>query len=296
MFACLLLTHGVQKAWAQDEEEEGASEEEEGSAEEAPAEGEESAEEATEEATSEEEAPADAGGRWPRAVLARPLTLPKSLIRVGGALSANNDFSALGLTLQGGYGVSDDLEVFGSYAFSLKEFEAKGSLNAGVGYKILKGSAGDKLDGDVRVQAGYNVLGEGLNPLVAGLEARYKLSDKLAVYMPGTHLLVSLDDQVIVVGMTTVSTKPIAFRVPVGVEFQATPELYVSAITQIANIDIKDSANAFIFADTTPLALTAVYNAKPNLDAFVGISTDLTNEPGDTLGFLVGANYYMGAL
>ncbi len=78
--------------------------------------------------------------------------------------------------------------------------------------------------------------------------------------------------------------------------YQATPELYVSVLTTIFTLDILDSATTVIFADTTPLTFQGTYNVQPNLDAYAAISTDLTNEPGDTLSFLIGANYYLGAL
>ncbi len=280
MFGLLLVAH-TGAAWAQDEDE--SSDE---SAEEASEEAAEGAEEAAEEATEES---ADAAvGRWPRAVIARPRTLPKGLTQLGAALSANNDFSLLGLGINGGYGVSDDIEVRGSYAFSLKEFEAKGSLNFGVGYKVLRGAAGGKLEVIARGDTGYNFLAEGLNPLTLGAQAQYNISDKIAVVTPGGQLAISLEE----VG----GVRPIALNLPVGVGYQATPELYVQLDTRIASIEISDSPTTVIFADTTPLAVTATYNVKPNLDAYLAISTDLTNEPDDALGFLVGANYYLGAL
>jgi hypothetical protein len=48
--------------------------------------------------------------------------------------------------------------------------------------------------------------------------------------------------------------------------------------------------------DTTPVALTAVYNVMNRLDVLATIGTDLTNEPGDAVTFLVGARYYAGEL
>lgn len=295
MFACVLLAP-ASLAWAQDEEE---SEEE--SAEEASDEAEEGAEEAAEGAEeaaedAAEEVDAAAAGRWPRAVIARPLTLPKSLARLGASINANNDFSVIGLGLNAGYGVSDDLEVNVSYGLFLKEFEAKGSLNVNVGYNFLRGSSGGKLDAAARIGTGYNLLAEGVNPLVAGIDARYRISPQLAVVMPGTHLRIALEEQTIGVPPATATIRPIDFALPLGVAYQATPELYVSLLTQIFNLEISDSATTFIFADTTPLAFQGTYNVQPNLDVYAAISTDLTNEPGDTLGFLIGANYYMGAL
>lgn len=298
MFACVLLAP-ASLAWAQDEEEseeestEEAVDEAEEGAEEAAEDGEEAAEDAA------EEVDAAAAGRWPRAVIARPLTLPKSLARVGASINANNDFSAFGLGLNGGYGVSDDLEVNVTYGLSLKEFEAKGPLGINVGYSFLRGSSGGKLDAAARIGTGYNLLAEGISPLIAGIDARYRINDKLAVIMPGTHLSVALEEietPPIPPATEGATFRPIDFSLPLGVAYQATPELYVSLTTEIFNLEISDSATTFIFADTTPLSFQGTYNVQPNLDVYAAISTDLTNEPGDTLGFLIGANYYMGAL
>lgn len=286
MFGFLLLAH-TGAAWAQDEEEssEESTEEATDEAAEGAEEAAEGAEEATEEATEGSEA---AVGRWPRAVIARPLTLPKGLTQVGAAISANNDFSILGLTLNAAYGVSDDIEVRANYLFALKEFEAKGSLNFGAGYKVLRGAAGGKLEVIARADTGYNFFLEGLNALSLGAQVQYNISDKLAVLSPGGQLSIALEE--------TAGVRPIALNLPVGVGYQATPEAYIQLDTTIAHIEISDSPTTVIFSDTTPIAVTATYNAKPNLDAFVSIGTDLSNEPGDTLTFLLGANYFLGAL
>jgi hypothetical protein len=295
MFACVLFAPG-KAAWAQDEEDEESEEAapadgaegEEGES--ATAEGEEG-EEGEEESAMEESAPA-ATGRWPRAIIARPLTLPKGLIQAGATFGANNDFSALTLGLNAGYGVSDDLEVKLTYGLALKEFEAKGALGFEGGYKVLRGAAGGKLEVIARAGLGYSLLDEDVTPLLAGAQAQYNISDKLAVITPGQQLVISLAETT--VGM--VSVRPIYLQLPVAVGYQVTPEAYVQVDTTLATIEIADSANAFIFADATPVQLSAFYNAKPNLDAFVAVKTDLTNEPGDTLAFSLGAVYYLGDL
>ena len=82
---------------------------------------------------------------------------------------------------------------------------------------------------------------------------------------------------------------------------QATPEnktadSHMQVDTKLAQFDLHDSANAFIGADMTPVSLTAVYNVINALDVQAAIGTDLTNSPGDSLSFLVGARYYAGTL
>ena len=295
VFACMLLAP-VGQAFAQDEEESGEEEaaaSEEGAAEEGAAEEGDAA--STEEAASEE-APA-AGGRWPRANIARPLTLPKGLINAGAAITANNDFSVLGLGLNGGYGVSDDLEVRLTYGLTLKDFEAKGPLGIEAGYKVLRGSMGGKLEVIGRVGTGYNLLAEGLSPLYAGAQAQYNVSDKLAVFTPGRQLNISLEEATIGVPPATATVRPIFLSLPVGAGYQATPELWAQVDTNIANIEIADYTTGFIFADFIPLNLSVIYNLKPALDITASIGfTDLKNNAGDNLNFSIGARYYIGAL
>lgn len=235
------------------------------------------------------EAPAS---RWPREVINRPLTLPKGLAVVGAdvSTSTSNFFDPAIVNLTAGYGITDDFEIgFGSYLFSTED-AGKGSLDLGLGYKLLRGAAGGKLEVIGRATTGYSLASEGMNPLVAGLQAQYNITPKLAVLMPGTHLSVALDGD----------PKPITFRIPVGVGVQATNTVYVQLDTTIATLNLKDSANAVIFSDTTPLTLSGYINVMPALDVILGVSADLTPpDPigvDDTLAVMAGARYYIGQL
>lgn len=294
VFAGLLLAP-ASVAFAQDEEEESGEEEsseaasEEGSSEE----GAESTE-ATSEESSEEAAPA-AAGRWPRQVIARPLTLPKGLINVGANIPFTQKFEVIGLGLNFGYGISDDLEVRASYGLTLKEFEAKGTLGFGAGYKVLRGAAGGKLELIARADTGYNLVAEGLAPLNLGVQVQYNISDKLAVVSPQAGLRIALEE--VVVPPATDGFRPIDLVLPVGVGYQATPELYAQIDTTIANIEVSDSATTFIFADYIPLTASVVYNLQPALDITASFGfTDLKNNAGDNITAAIGAQYYIGAL
>jgi len=90
--------------------------------------------------------------------------------------------------------------------------------------------------------------------------------------------------------------KPIDFGLPIAVGYQPTEELYLQVDTKLATINIHDSANTLIGKDTTPAALTVVYNVINALDVQAALATDLSNSPGDALTFLVGARYYAGQL
>jgi hypothetical protein len=211
---------------------------------------------------------------------------------LGVDMGANHDVSAIGAAPIVGYGITDDFEVLVPYAFAAKDFEAKGIVNVDAGYKLLRGAAGGKLEASARVRGGYDLLAEAATPLMIGVHVQYSVTDKLALITgtPGTQQLR------IALAEDAMMTKPIDVSVPVAVGYQATPELYLQLDTKLAQFDIKDSANVFIGADATPVLFTAVYNVVPALDVQAAIGTDLSNEPGDTLTFLVGARYYAGRL
>jgi hypothetical protein len=235
------------------------------------------------------EAPAS---RFPRSVIARPLTLPKGLAVIGADATANNDFSAMGGAPIVGYGITDDFEVLVPYAFATRDFEAKGSLAIDAGYKLLRGAAGGKLEVIARARAGYDMLGEAATPLLLGVHAQYNFTPDIAIisgYAGTQQIKISLAEDA---NMAT----PIDFGLPIALGYQPTEELYLQVDTKLFTVNLSDSANALIGKDATPVALTAVYNVIPALDVQAGIGTDLTNSPGDTLSFLVGARYYAGQL
>src|SRR6185436_6628668 len=211
--------------------------------------------------------------RYPRSVIARPLTLPAGLAMLGADASANHDFSTMGGAPIVGYGFTDDVEIQIPYSFAAKDFEPNGTLNADLGYKLLRGAAGGKLEAIARVRGGYNLLDSAAAPLMLGVHVQYNITDTLAVIsgVPGSQQLrISLAEDA---NMAT----PIDFNLPVGVGYQANELLYLQLDTKLLQLDISDSANVVI-GDATPVALTVLYNAMPALDIQAVLSTDLSNK------------------
>ncbi|MCE9574595.1 MAG: hypothetical protein K8W52_15715 [Deltaproteobacteria bacterium] len=242
-------------------------------------------------------APEAAASRWPRAVIARPLTLPKSLLQLGLDLAANHDFSNDTIRPSVGYGISDKLEAGVGYAYAIHPFEFKGNLDPYVGYAIVRGAVGGKLEIIARGTTGYNALSKTVNPLQLGVQVQYNVSSKLAIISNSLGATGGGGQLVIGVDAPEGVPKPIKLVLPVAVGYQATPELYLQLDTVLASIKIKDSANAFIGADSTPLSLSGVYNAIPALDVLAGLSCDPNAASfGDSLAFSIGARYYVGAL
>lgn len=234
--------------------------------------------------------------RFTRDVISRVLTFPAGVGQAGFDLNTSTSaaFDPATIRILAGYGITDDLEVnFGHYQFATND-AGGGSIDLGLGYKLLRGAAGGKLEVIGRAQTGYSMSTESMTPLLLGAHAQYNITPKVCVLTPGGQLAVGLEDP-----------NPIALNLPVGVGFQATPELYLQLDTRLATVNLKDTASAYLFADTTPVALTATYNVIHALDLNAGLALDLTPpevEPGmdasvgDTLTVLVGARYYLGRL
>jgi hypothetical protein len=239
-------------------------------------------------------APAEAApaSRYPRSVIDRPLTLPAGLAMLGAdVIALNKEFDIIQGAPIVGYGITDDFEIQVPYTFTLKEFEAKGLLNVELGYKILRGAAGGKLEMIARARPGYDFFGETFAPVLLGLHVQYNATPQFAIIsgIPGTEQLK------ITVDAASGAPKPIELGVPLGLGFQATPELYFELDTKIATINISDSKSTSL-GDFAPVAVTAVFNAIPALDVQAQVFTDLANKPDKTLGFLVGFRYYAGTL
>lgn len=252
--------------------------------------------------------PPPSGGKWPRSVILRPLTLPAGVFVAGADIVnfTSSFFDPAIIRVFGGYGITDDIELaFAHYAFPTNGI-GDGEIAAGVGYKLVRGGMGGKLEAIGRAEIGYDLAGSvdlttgetsgAVAPLGLGVHVQYNVSEKLALITPGNQLRIGLDPNFI------------DLSIPVGVGFQATPELYVQLDTDIATINIKDSATTVIFADTTPIAITGTYSVMPNLDVLAGLALDLTppsvtvgtmtteGNIGDTLAILIGARYYGGKL
>lgn len=234
---------------------------------------------------------APAPGRWPRAVVLRPLTLPAGVFMVGADLknSILNDatgfFDPAIVRVLFGYGITDDIEIgFADYTFATNG-AGDGRIAANIGVKVLRGAAGGKLEMIARVQGGYGIGDETLSPLDLGVHVQYSVNDKLVLITPGQQISIGLED-----GHAS------ALNLPVALGYQATPETYLQLDTSLAHINLHNDATTAIFADTTPLAITAVYNAMPELDVFAQLGTDLSNDPDQNLTITIGARYYAGHL
>ena len=242
--------------------------------------------------------------RWPASVFDRPLTLPSGLPLVGADFFIYGSTVRLGTTTVSstgtlldaavGYGVTDDLELntlTPTYTvYTSPKGTAKGPLDLGIGYKLLRGAMDGKLEVIARAVIGYQLELGGFRPLRLGVQVQYNVTPKVAII---SHDLANGNAGISIALDGT--PKLVYLTLPVGVAFQATPELWIEADTLLfQSIKISNSDTVSI-ADATPLLLTGIYNTMDghlDLLGYAGFS-DLQHA-GDTFSFGVGFRYYPG--
>jgi hypothetical protein len=244
---------------------------------------------------------------WPKEIIDRPLTV------LAGKLGAEADLyiahasvtiagmtssaTSEGLFLGAGYGISDKLEVGGSYAFALNEFEIKGPLT-------LYGNFNLTNDGKLAVGAGAGLVldfagtdvtdGSSQTDVAieAGLGVRFKLAPKFALFT-GNPWAPGLLGNHLHLGLSGDESK--TFAIPVGFALQATPELFAYVSTNIATILLSDPGmgdRAVLISDITPLTIGAWFNLNKNLDVGGSLNFFDVQNAGDLWAITVGARYF----
>jgi hypothetical protein len=196
------------------------------------------------------------------------------------------------LDVGAGFGVSDKLEVGLLYALALNN-DSGAFPDSGKGPLTLFGAFNllhqDKLDVSAGADFEINIAQTDDKAIHAGLGVRYMATPKVALFTgnivppapAGQHLSISL-----------ASNGPITFAVPVGVALQAAPKAFLWVDTEVANISISNSSNAFIFSDFIPVEVGLLYRAAPNIDIGARFSDDLKHA-GDFYQFGVLARMIM---
>jgi hypothetical protein len=253
---------------------------------------------------------------WSDAIIDRPLTMPKGKIGVYGDLdilrlsssttvggvSMTSVVTAEGLGIGGGYGIDDKLEVGAEYSFSLNSFEIKGPLSLYGSYAVFQkgkltiGASGAliiDLNGGTTVDPVTGASSTNVNlALIAGVGARYKLTDKIAVYT-GNPIAPGILGSQIHIGLN--NSGAVGIDLPVGAAIQATPQLYAWVQTNLAHIKIANDSNSLIFSDFIPVEIGALFAAVPHkVDVGAALDIpDLEHRPGDALVFSLLGRLYL---
>lgn len=203
-------------------------------------------------------------------------------------MSASN--TSEGLLIGAGYGINDKLTVGGTYGFTLNEFEIKGPLTLYGAYNITdNGKLSVAGSADIMVQP---TDGDTFFGIDAGLAVRYKVAPKFAVYT-GNPYTPGPSGQHLHLGLSGDESK--TFAIPVGVAFQATPQLYLHADTTLATILLSDpgaGSRVVSYGDTIPFSVGAWFNVNKGLDVGGSFNTDFKGV-GDFWTILLGGRYYL---
>jgi hypothetical protein len=217
-----------------------------------------------------------------------------------------------GLHLGAGYGITDKITAGVDYAFPLAgdgtdNTKGKGPLSIFGGFLI---SHNDKLTVAASADFDYDLCGtadmmgncSGTKALHAGLGLKYKVAPKVAIFTGapfgpgpfGQHLSISLE-----------SSGPIDFNLPVGAAFQATPQIFAFAETnlaefRLANAPMGADAVSPIFSDSekggigVPLQLGGYYGVNKTLHVGANLEFPDLMHAGDFYAIFLGARFFQG--
>ncbi|HEX4454057.1 MAG TPA: hypothetical protein VH143_24505 [Kofleriaceae bacterium] len=237
----------------------------------------------------------------------------------GTATTTSASNTGLGLHLGAGYGVNNDLTVGLEYAFSLaNDFEIKGPLSLYGSYSLFHK---DKLTVGVSGVLIFDFDGESVDTmgnvsstvdvsLSLGAGVRYAITPSIAIYTGnGQEYGPSGDAGLVAPGILGSQLllgfnngAPIVFSVPVGVAWQATPQVYAFAQTElfdvvhvsetVGNTTVSNTASNFLFADYIPLEIGGFYTVNHNLDLGAALNFGDLENGVDALAFTLAARYY----
>jgi opacity protein-like surface antigen len=249
-------------------------------------------------------------------IISRSLTLPGGRVGIYGDLdfvrtskasvtivngmpqTTTTSANALGIHLGGGYGINDQLTVGAEYAFSLADFELRGPLALYGSYGIY--SKG-KLTIGVTGALGFDFTATTTDPmtmmtsstvnvaLALGAAVRYAITPQIALYTGNPIAPGILGSQL---ELAFNNSAPITLNIPIGAAFQATPQLYAFAQTELVNIGLAHSGTTFLFADFLPLEIGGFYTVNKNLDLGATFNFGDLEHGVNALNLDVAARYY----
>lgn len=230
-------------------------------------------------------------GTWPPQINDRPLTLAKDKLAVHGGLrvakltletmpGVKTSSTSESFVLGGTYGLSDKLEIGFDYALGISPGTIKGPFTLHGAYRA---KVTPKLE--LAVAAGFAVdFAEVTNSVtmttatttsysfMLGAWARYRINRKASVFtgVPATpaspvglsKLAFALPPLPYQVAVGLDSGASTAIDVPLGLGYQIKPDIYAFGTLNLAHIRVRNTENAFLFADFFPLALGAFYTRK----------------------------------
>lgn len=248
-------------------------------------------------------APGIAG--WPAAISDRPYTLNAGMLELHGALpiyGAGGDTSAL-LGVGAAYGVSDQIQVGGDYAFQLApNTDAAGIFAAHVKLRLTHNQQMSAALG-ASIFYSDSLSSSGVTLLSGGISFRYRLNPQLSIYTDTNAAAgaVNIAGPVmgqgvvaIVSGSNGASGETLAgFTIPAGIAYQASPQLYLYGATVFGAIILSPQTDSFfLFRDVIPIVAGGWYSVSPKLEIGASITDDL-KDAGNNYFFEFGGRIFM---
>src|SRR5262245_47472631 len=261
-----------------------------------------------------------APGSRPLSINDRALTIGKGHFDVHGALPIvvlpfldamlnKSTQTFVGFAFGGTYGIDDKTEIGADYGIGLSPGDIAGPLVLHAGYSVKASAKFDAALGGAFIidpvdTADPTTMMTTTTTYVAlqlGAWVRYRITPKVSLFsgLPSLpHPDVSLSKQGIAfppmpyqLTLGFNSGGAIALGLPVGVGGQVKPNIYLFAATNLANIKISNTSNAFLFKDFIPLTLGGFYSLQ-QLDIGAEFSDDL-KQAGDYLAFTILVRYFV---
>lgn len=195
---------------------------------------------------------------WPQAISDRPYTLNAGMLEIHGSmpifgLQGGDNFVLLGGGVS--YGVSNELEIGGDYAFQASpSTDAAGVFAGHLSYRLVHNQ---QMSAALGVAALYSHGADGVL-LGGGLSLRYRLTPQLSIFTDSNVCGQCLHVAGPVMGQAFLAIPTgsgggdsiFGFTAPVGVGLQVSPQVYLFGSTVLAAFILSpQSEHAFIFSD-----------------------------------------------
>jgi hypothetical protein len=247
------------------------------------------------------------GSAWPTAISDRPYGLNQGMLEVHSELPVSGEggqtYALLGIGAS--YGLSDAIELGGDYAFQVSPSTDAAGLFAGhIRIRLLHN---EKVSASVGGSLFYSssLSRDGITLGAGGLSLRYRLNKQLSIFTDSNlcggcvNVAGPVMGQVLVFhysnsGTTGSSSQTVSVAtLPVGVGFQASPQLYVSAATVVAGFVLSPTTDsALAFRDIIPIIASAWISVSPKLDIGASLTDDL-KDAGNSYFIELGAKMFL---
>jgi hypothetical protein len=240
---------------------------------------------------------------WPEPISDRPYTLNGGMLEVHGSLPILKDGQGGdSLVVFGGgasFGVSDQIEIGGDYAFLVSpNTDAAGIFAGHLLYRLVHN---DHMSAAIGGAVVYSHAADGFI-VAGGLDLRFRFSKELSLYtgtggvpICGTcvSILGPVTGQAVIAVPNGGGDTAFYLNLPVGLAFQASPQFYLFADTSLATLLLSPRSDSLVeFGDYIGFHGGAWITASKNLEIGGSFADDLKHA-GDLYLIEVNARIFL---